>query len=163
MVFLWHEVEVVMKFTKMKTAKQLLWHFTGNPKWYRSEHVLRSLSSQGCQKNYLNKMLALKSQGKIVERIVRTKAGQLVRAVFLVAEQNGELKVRLISVVPIGQPNGFTIQGSRFKNKILCLIGKCAKSLVITSERHQFREILSPFFNKFQFFVSQPTRAPSYH
>lgn len=109
-------------------------------------------------------MLALKSQEKIIERIVRTKTGQLVRAVFLVSEYQGELKVRLLSVRPVSQPTDrITNHESRITNKTLCLSGKCAKSPVITSERHTFTEILSPFFNKLEFFVSQPTRAPSFN
>ena len=46
-------------------------------------------------------MLAVKSQGKIVQKVLRTKAGEHILATFLVAESNGELQVRLLSVKPL--------------------------------------------------------------
>ncbi len=107
-------------------------------------------------------MLALKLQENIVERIVRTKSGQLVRAVFLVSEYQGELRVRLISASPIQKSTGIRNYELGIRNKILCISGACAKSPAITSEHHIYREIVSPFFNKLEFFVSQLTRAPSF-
>lgn len=108
-----------------------------------------------------NKMLEIKTQRKIVERIVRTKTGQLVRAVFLVAECDGELRVRLLSAVPVSdsKATSYQLPATSFS---LCLKGKCVKSSAVTAERHIFTETVSPFFNKFEFFVSQPTRAPSF-
>lgn len=94
-------------------------------------------------------MLEIKSQGKIVERIVRTKTGEFVLATFFVVEINGELQIRLVSVKPAP------------KEKIVALPVVAAKSLAVTSERHVYSAVVSPFFNKFEFLVSQPTRAPS--
>jgi len=104
-------------------------------------------------------MLEIKPQGKIIERIVRAKTGEFVLATFFVSEMNGELQVRLLSVKPISER--FKIQDSRFRNDKLCLSGECAKSPAVTAERHIYTEIVSPFFNALEFFVSQPTRAPS--
>ena len=100
-------------------------------------------------------MLALKSQGKIVERVVRTKTGEQVLAMFLVVEENGELKVQLLSVKPILKVTGT-------KSPTVCLSGNCLKSPAIVSYRHNYHSVVSPFFNLFEFFVSQPTRAPSF-
>ena len=107
-------------------------------------------------------MLTIKPQGKIIERLVRTKAGEQVLATFYVAETNGELQVRLISVKPISHTKGFKIQDSRFKNSNLCLRGECLKSPANISYRPKYSPTVSPFFSIFEFFVSQPTRAPSY-
>ena len=99
-------------------------------------------------------MLTLKPQGKIVERIVRARTGQFVRAVFLVLESEGGLDVRLLSVCPIkksGKANSFS----------LCLRGNCLKSSPVISHRPRYIPTVSPFFNTLEFFVSQPTRAPS--
>ena len=48
-------------------------------------------------------MLTVKPQGKIIDRVVRTKTGEFVLATFLVLEQDGELSVRLLSVKPAGK------------------------------------------------------------
>ena len=106
-------------------------------------------------------MLALKSQEKIVERVVKTKTGMLVLATFFVQEVNGELVVRLISVRPIKAENGFRVQGSGFRSKTVCLPVRHSKSPAVVSYRHNYHSIISPFVNIFEFFVSQPTRAPS--
>jgi|SRR3989344_2592840 len=106
-------------------------------------------------------MLTLKPQGKIVERTVKTKTGQLVCAVFLVVLRDGELDVRLISVRPIPKTERFRIQDSRFKNGTLCLRGSCAKSSAVTSKRHKYTAVVSPFFNIFELLTPIKIRAPS--
>ena len=106
-------------------------------------------------------MLTLKPQGKIVERIVRARTGQFVRAVFLVLESEGGLDVRLLSVCPIkksGKANSYKLQANSFS---LCLRGNCLKSSPVISHRPRYIPTVSPFFNTLEFFVSQPTRAPS--
>lgn len=106
-------------------------------------------------------MLEIKPQGKIIEKIVRTRTGEFVLAVFFVVESDGGLNVRLLFVKPIQKQARITNQESKIKNKILCLRGDCAKSPTVISYHKRFTPIVSPFFNKFQFLVSQPTRAPS--
>ena len=103
-------------------------------------------------------MLAVKSQGKIVERILKTKVGEQVLATFFVVEENGELQIRLLSIRSIER---FRIQDSGFKNGTICLPGAGAKSPAVTAYRHNYFSVVSPFFNTLEFFVSQPTRAPS--
>jgi hypothetical protein len=100
-------------------------------------------------------MLQVKSQGKIVEKIVRTKTGEYVLAVFLVEDFGGEFKVRVISVKPIEKLAGAI-------EKVKCLSGCSLKSPAVISYRHKYHSVVSPFFNNLEFFVSQPTRAPSH-
>ncbi|MBI2475684.1 MAG: hypothetical protein HYV67_00380 [Candidatus Taylorbacteria bacterium] len=104
-------------------------------------------------------MLAVKSQGKIVQKVLRTKAGESVLATFFVIESDGGLNVRLLSVRPV--ENRIANQESRITKQVLCLRGSCAKSPSVAAERRGYSAVVSPFFNKFQFFISQPTRAPS--
>ena len=99
-------------------------------------------------------MITLKPQGKIVEKMVRTKTGEYVWAVFLVVENNGEFKVRVLSVKPIDKLVGAI-------EKAKCLKGCSLKSPAVISYRHKYFSLVSPFFNNLEFFVSQPTRAPS--
>ena len=99
-------------------------------------------------------MLQVKSQGKIVEKIVRTKNGEYVLAVFLVEDFGGEFKVRVLSVKPIDKLVGATL-------KAKCLSGCSLESPAVISYRHKYHSLVSPFFNNLEFFVSQPTRAPS--
>lgn len=107
-------------------------------------------------------MLAIKSQGKIIERIVRAKTGEFVRAVFYVVEVNGEFQVELISARPVTEA-GIKNYELGIKGTKLCLGGKCLKSPNVISYRHNYHSIISPFSNIFEFFVSQPTRAPSWN
>ncbi len=104
-------------------------------------------------------MLAVKPQGKIVRKIVRAKTGEFVLAVFLVVEREGEVQFQLLSVKPIGEA-GIKNHELGTGKGVLCLAGGCLKSPAVTLYRHN-HSVVSPFFNTLEFFVSQPTRAPS--
>jgi|SRR3989338_8150331 len=106
-------------------------------------------------------MLAVKPQGKIVEKIVRARTGEFAVATFFVSEMNGEFQVRLLSVKPVSAYAQTTNYKLQTTNSCLCLRGNCLKSPAVTSHRHRYTSTVSPFFNKFEFFVSQPTRAPA--
>ncbi|MSU55567.1 MAG: hypothetical protein EXS46_03475 [Candidatus Taylorbacteria bacterium] len=108
-------------------------------------------------------MLAIKPQGRIVERIVRAKTGEFVLATFFVVERNGEiLNVRILRVSPLsGSENASTLK-LESGNCSFLLPGFCLKSPTVISYKEKFTGEVSPFFNIFQFLVSQPTRAPSY-
>lgn len=106
-------------------------------------------------------MLAIKSQQKIVHRTLRNKFGEQVRAIFLVVETDGELKVQLLSVSPLASSEKALSSQLSAVSSHLCLPGLSLKSPAITSyTKHLYPEV-SPFFNIFQFLISQPTRAPS--
>ena len=161
MVFLWHGVEVVTKFTRTVMVEQLSWLFTEKQKWYRSEHALQLSNNQACPKNYLNKMLTLQQQGKIVEKIVRTKTGELALATFYVSMRDGEFDIQLLSVSPVSNSSSIENCKLKIENSLLCLLGQSRVSPAVTFYRHNYHSVPSPFFNTLEFFVSQPTRAPS--
>ena len=95
-----------------------------------------------------------KPQGKIIERIVRTKAGEFVLAKFLVIEEGGKFQIKLLSVQPIA---GHTF---RTPEAVLLPVAE-QKSPAVIAYRSNYRSVISVFSNIFEFFVSQPTRAPS--
>lgn len=104
-------------------------------------------------------MIEVRPQGKIVEKIVRTKTGWLVLAVFFVTEREGEISVRLLSVRPV--PERITNCELRTTNGGNYLTGECRKPKAAAVEVKPRKTTTSPYFNIFEFFVSQPTRAPS--
>jgi len=97
-------------------------------------------------------MLVVQPQNQIVEKVLKTKAGILVRATFLVSTRAGKAHVKLLSAVPVSA--GFETP--------------CAKALPCSIQKLQFeleksfgeKPTESPFLD-FSFFVSQPTRAPA--
>lgn len=105
-------------------------------------------------------MLSIRSQEKIIQRVVKTKTGQFVLATFLVIEHNGELHVKLLSVKSAETKTLSLESKSGSKHENLCLPGQFSKSpkIVCTIKRNDF---VSPFFDQLKFFISQPTRAPS--
>lgn len=96
-------------------------------------------------------MLVVQPQRQIVEKVLKTKAGIYVRAVFLLTEINGKVHVKLLSATPISAES---------KPVVEALSGN--------TEKFQF-ELDKTFGEKpsifhltdFTFLMSQPTRAPS--
>ncbi|MCR4311247.1 MAG: hypothetical protein NUV54_01625 [Candidatus Taylorbacteria bacterium] len=107
-------------------------------------------------------MLEIKPQGNIVERIVRTKTGEFVFAVFYVEESEEGLRVRLLSVRPIS--DSAQAKNNKLQTAGVCLYlpGKCPRSPAVIAYRKKYTSTVSPFSSLFEFFVSQPTRAPSF-
>lgn len=115
-------------------------------------------------------MNSLQRQERIVEKVLKTKAGQYVRAVFLVYEVNGNLEARLISACPITnsrfQPartesaRSGGIPDSKFTKTIVCL-PVIKENSTQAFANTKYSKTTSPYFNIFSFFTSQPTRAPS--
>jgi|GEM_PF-1459281 len=106
-------------------------------------------------------MLEIKPQGKIIRRIVKTKTGEFVLATFYVVESESGLDVRLLSVKRVQKQARIENCKLKIENYPLYLTGKCPKFSSVISNHHNYSGVVSPFFNKFEFFVSQPTRAPS--
>ena len=98
-------------------------------------------------KSFTKPILAIKSQGKIVQKVIRTKAGEFVLATFFVTEENGELQVRLLSVKSVGKSEKATRYMLHATRSLLCLPGNCQKSPEVISYRHKYHQIVSPFFN----------------
>ncbi len=104
-----------------------------------------------------------KSQFKqlgIQEKIVRSKHGTLLCVRFAVAEIDGEVCARILSAEPLRILAPFTKHHSRNTNEICLLAGAHIKSTLVFAYQPK-HSVSSPFFNKFSFFTSQPTRAPS--
>ncbi len=92
-----------------------------------------------------------KQLNSIFERIVKDKNGKFVRVQFTIVEANGTFQGKIISVSPITIQSKKQIFLPEYKEK------ETSEFAYISL----FTSILSPF-NKFFFFNSQPTRAPSF-
>ena len=101
-----------------------------------------------------NEMLTIKPPGQLVHKVVKTRTGEFVLATFLVCESNDELQVQLLGVKPVAHSAVKAV-------RTVALPAVLEKSPAVTLYRHHYHSITSPFFNIFEFFVSQPTRAPS--
>lgn len=87
----------------------------------------------------------------IFERIVTDKNGVLVRIRFSIIEVNGKLQGNIISATPLVTPR---------EEAPVCL-PVVTKTTSVYAEVSSFVETISPYFS-LEFFMSQPTRAPSY-
>ncbi len=105
-------------------------------------------------------MIRLVSQEKTgsFERTVCDRNGRFFRVRFVVVEQDGAVRGRIVSVTPVAAIMGETV-GPATK-PILCL-PMCSRSAFL-SESATFNPIQSPYVFSFDFFVSQMTRAPSW-
>ena len=102
-------------------------------------------------------MLTPYTQSKFIEKVCTDRNGQQFRLVFFVALVNGEVTGRLISAQPIGKaPQTVSAE------EILYLPIAAIVNDTVTEYVSSFAPIVSSY-NKFFFFNSQPTRAPSYN
>jgi hypothetical protein len=92
---------------------------------------------------------------KVLERIIRAKTGEFVLATFLVVEYQGQVRAKLLSIAPLTQEQA-EFQASAIKALPAPLVKTVFEKVLTFGE-----EIISPFVD-FSFFVSQPTRAPSF-
>ena len=93
-------------------------------------------------------------QGNYIEKILRDKAGRLVRVTFYVYVQNGRLKGRIIDTV--------CIEEGIEKREIL-LISASKQNEIVSSELSSERAIPSPYFNSTLLFLSgSKPRAPAF-
>jgi len=108
------------------------------------------------QLNYNNKYSTF---GGIYERILRAKDGRLVRVRFVVSEMEGRLKGHIIAAEPVEAVEA--IKSARPTNPLFLPAQASSPAhapkivRAIPSTAH-----FSPYFS-FEFFMSQPTRAPS--
>ena len=99
-------------------------------------------------------MLSPYIQTKFIEKILADRYGRQFRCLFLVAVVAGEVKGKLVSVLPL-KVTSYKLQVTKF---FLPNTNKAAKIFPL--------EFLLPIINlfilkDFSFVVSQPTRAPS--
>jgi len=99
----------------------------------------------------------LTTRSKIVEKILHSPEGVAFKVLFLVYEECGEVKAKIVSATAISigqqasqQEDVISLPYTQTKLKEYELI----KSTFIEAQ-------VSPYFDLLSFFVSQPTRAPA--
>ncbi len=106
-------------------------------------------------------MIIKSEKGKVIRKIVRTRSGELVVAVFLVAERDGELQVALLSARPLRRQERLVTAGARESTaNNLCLSGAC-NGVAPAAAAYRCRTFVSPYVNLFEFLSSQNIRGPS--
>lgn len=107
-------------------------------------------------------MLVKNTYNGIYERIITDRIGRLVRVQFAVVEVDGVMRGRVISVTPIVSVAG----------KVVAKVASATRSgqlYLPVSVRNDIAKAVENIFKKpqaspyvsFEFFMSQPTRAPS--
>lgn len=126
-------------------------------------------------------MLTPHLQSRFIEKILTDRSGRQFRVLFLVSLVNGEVRGQIISAQPIfeGVKNA-TLPGRvakirarhearhEFANSSadspwtkLCLPCTKTAAKIIGSKVRSWSRVASPYYSSLEFFMSQPTRAPS--
>ncbi|MEI6420112.1 MAG: hypothetical protein WCO30_00630 [bacterium] len=100
-------------------------------------------------------MLALQTRSQIIPKEIRLPNGKLVLGIFLVSEENGHLKARLVSIKPLEQSDSF-----RSTEKNLALPAYF-EAQTIVPKKSVCSEYCFKTFKDFSFLTEQLTRAPS--
>ena len=103
-------------------------------------------------------MQIIKSKQNIIEKILRDKEGRLVRARFVVYENGGRIKARLVQVV--------YIEKKAITGKVLILPSLMSRTVLDTVLGHRMSKLVvtSPYFNKLNlYFNGSKPRAPTTH
>ena len=100
-------------------------------------------------------MLALQTRSQIIPKEIRLPNGKLVLGIFLVSEENGKLKVRLVSIKPLEAGQGETLT-----NEVLALPAYY-EAQTITPKKSVCSEYCFKTFKDFSFLTKQLTRAPA--
>lgn len=87
----------------------------------------------------------------VFERILRDKNGVLVRVRFTVVETNGVFAPQIISATPLISQT----------EEVVCLPKEKTTKVIAEDTTPSFISKVSPYFT-LDFFMSQPTRAPSF-
>ena len=111
-----------------------------------SEHNLRYTGNEMLPQTY--------QENRVFERKIRAKNGQLMLVRFTVSTQGGKVRGRILSIEPVA-----SLPGDTLRQEKICLpkAPTCNAQPICKSVP---QAIISPF-TSLQFFVSQPTRAPS--
>lgn len=94
-------------------------------------------------------MLVTQPIGKIIEKIITDRKGQLMRVTFLVSEMAGSIQVKVLSATPV----------VAIASAALAIVGNVQNTV------NKFSASFSEFvagFSDLTFFMSQPTRAPAF-
>lgn len=105
-------------------------------------------------------MLSLCPQQKIVEKVLKTRAGGFVRAQFLVSEYQGRIHVKLLSTEPIFEQG---VQDQAVVSDHTQPIALPSAVVQQTFEQVlEHGEVIISLYHDASFLTSQPTRAPSF-
>ena len=109
-------------------------------------------------------MLVTSRQNGIYEKIVRAKNGQLFRVHFAVVNEFGTLRGRVLSMEPVLEltttalsSNDATVHSCHAVFLPASVEADLVQATVRFSDTYDF-QVISPL----DFFISQPTRAPSF-
>lgn len=94
-------------------------------------------------------MLITQPTGKIIEKVITNRKGQLMRVTFLVSEIAGNIQVKVLSAIPV----------VAITSVVLALAGNVSN--IVNRFSVNFSEFVTGF-SDFAFFMSQPTRAPAF-
>ena len=111
-------------------------------------------------------MLTPNLQSRFIEKVLTDRAGQQYRVLFLVSLVNGEVRGQIVSAQPIYEDaNVIRLPGRVAKAQSfvkLCLPCTKAAAKIISSSVRSWARVASPYYSSLEFFMSQPTRAPSF-
>jgi hypothetical protein len=111
-------------------------------------------------------MLTPHLQSRFIEKVLTDRNGQQFRVLFLVSLINGEVRGQVVSAQPIyGQVKTVSLPSSVAKETSwskLCLPCTKAAAKIIGSKIRPWTRVASPYYSSLEFFMSQPTRAPSF-
>src|ERR1035437_5955779 len=111
-------------------------------------------------------MLTPHLQSRFIEKILTDRNGRQFRVLFLVSLVNGEVRGQIISAQPIFE----RIKTASLPGRVvkmtswtrLCLSCIKAAAKIIGSKIRPWTRVASPYYSSLEFFMSQPTRAPSF-
>jgi len=100
-------------------------------------------------------MLALQTRSQIIPKEIRLPNGKLVLGIFLVTEENGKLKARLVSIRPLEQGESFE------SNEDILALPCYFETQSVLPKKSVCSEYCFKTFKDFSFLTKQFTRAPS--
>jgi hypothetical protein len=103
-------------------------------------------------------MLSPYSKPQFIEKIITSQTGEQFRVIFLVAIVAGDMRAKIVSAVALSA----TPVVSTARDAVLAIAAPIEKVAAVFSYVPAFAAKISPYFS-LDFFVSQPTRAPSFN
>jgi len=111
-------------------------------------------------------MLTPHLQSRFIEKVLTDRSGRQFRVLFLVSLVNGEVRGQIVSAQPIFEGATAAALPGRVAKAMpwstLCLPCTKAAAKIIASRIHSWSRVASPYYSSLEFFMSQPTRAPSF-
>jgi hypothetical protein len=110
-------------------------------------------------------MLTPHLQSRFIEKVLTDRTGRQFRVLFLVSLVNGEVRGQIVSAQPIFEGVRVASLPGRVAKATswskLCLPCTKAAAKIIGSKVRSWTRVASPYYSSLEFFMSQPTRAPS--